>query len=89
VLPSTLPALLASLPPGATVAAYPTLGVVRIAADAIPNLTAPFVIESCPPELKADRDLFGAAPASLPLMRAMKAQLDPNDVLSPGRFVGR
>jgi glycolate oxidase FAD binding subunit len=47
------------------------------------------VIEACPPELKQTLDVFGEPPPSLALMRALKAQLDPNRVLSPGRFVGR
>ncbi|HSP55827.1 MAG TPA: FAD-linked oxidase C-terminal domain-containing protein, partial [Dehalococcoidia bacterium] len=33
--------------------------------------------------------VFGPTPPSFPLMRAIKHQFDPNNVLSPGRFVGR
>jgi glycolate oxidase FAD binding subunit len=87
-LPSRLRALLESLPDEVSIAAYPTLGVVRIGSEDIPDLDAPFIIESCGPEQKADRDVFGAAPVSLPLMQAMKARLDPDNILSPGRFSG-
>ena len=51
--------------------------------------SATCVIERCPPALKRDIDVFGKAPASLDLMRAIKAEFDPNGVLSPGRMVGR
>lgn len=47
------------------------------------------IVDSCPSEAKGDLDVFGEPPASFPLMRAVKQQFDPNDVLSPGRFVGR
>lgn len=47
------------------------------------------VVESCPSEAKGDLDVFGEPPSSFPLMRAVKQQFDPNNVLSPGRFVGR
>ncbi len=47
------------------------------------------VIERCPPGLKREIDVFGDAPPSLALMRAIKAEFDPNRVLSPGRFVGK
>ena len=47
------------------------------------------VVEDAPPQVKRGVDVFGPEPSSLPLMRSIKAQLDPNGVLSPGRFVGR
>lgn len=43
----------------------------------------------CSPELKRQVDVFGPPPPSFPLMRAIKQQFDPNNILSPGRFVGR
>jgi FAD/FMN-containing dehydrogenase len=46
-------------------------------------------VQFCPPELKRQIDVFGPPPPSFPLMRAIKQQFDPNNVLSPGRFVGR
>ncbi|HET9476972.1 MAG TPA: FAD-binding oxidoreductase [Dehalococcoidia bacterium] len=46
-------------------------------------------VQFCSPELKRQIDVFGPPPPSFPLMRAIKQQFDPNNVLSPGRFVGR
>ncbi|HZT05815.1 MAG TPA: FAD-binding oxidoreductase [Chloroflexota bacterium] len=45
------------------------------------------VILRRPPEARGV-DAWGAPGDALPLMRAVKAQLDPRGVLSPGRFVG-
>ncbi|HEY5638878.1 MAG TPA: FAD-binding protein [Dehalococcoidia bacterium] len=92
-LPSELPALLERLPPDSSVVAYPTLGVARLRLRNEGELTSLMalgaVIEDAPPEVKRGIDVFGREPAALPLMRAIKAQLDPKGVLSPGRFVGR
>jgi glycolate oxidase FAD binding subunit len=38
--------------------------------------------------LDADLDAWGSAGDALPLMRAVKSQLDPKSTLNPGRFVG-
>lgn len=46
------------------------------------------VIERAPAAIKAAHDVWGARPASLPLMREIKRRFDPDDVLAPGRFVG-
>ncbi len=101
VLPSRLPALVAEAPSDAGVEAHPATGLCRLSlpeatAEAIAEvraLAARFggtcVIERCPPDLKRGIDVFGDAPPSLALMRAVKAEFDPNRVLSPGRFVGK
>lgn len=47
------------------------------------------VVARAPPEVKAWLDVWGPAPPSLALMRALKQQFDPRGVLNPGRFVGR
>lgn len=92
-LPSELPSLLEELPSHARFLAYPTLGVVRMRlrdeGELPPLVAMGAVVEDAPPEVKRGIDVFGPEPASLPLMRSIKAQLDPNNVLSPGRFVGR
>jgi len=41
-----------------------------------------------PPALRSQLDLWGTPPATLALMRAIKAQWDPRGVLNPGRYVG-
>jgi glycolate oxidase FAD binding subunit len=93
VLPSELPALLADLPADVPFEAYPTLGVVRLrlsdAAALEPLLARGAVVEAAPVDVKRSIDVFGGALPSLPLMRSVKAALDPNGVLSPGRFAGR
>jgi glycolate oxidase FAD binding subunit len=101
VLPSRLPALLAEAPSDAVIEAHPATGLCRMSftgatAEAISEaraLAARFggtcTIERCPPDLKRSIDVFGDAPPSLSLMRAVKAEFDPNRVLSPGRFVGK
>lgn len=46
------------------------------------------VIEEAPEALRGRLDLWGPAPEALPLMRALKAQWDPRNVLNPGRYIG-
>lgn len=53
------------------------------------GLGANVVIESAPVELKRERDVFGELPAGFEIMRGIKEELDPNGILSPGRFAGR
>jgi glycolate oxidase FAD binding subunit len=93
VLPSDLPALLESLPRDVECEAYPTLGVLRawLRDDVhLPSLLAAgAVVESAPATVKGTIDVFGREPPSLGQMRRLKAEFDPNGVLSPGRFVGR
>ncbi|MCH7483572.1 MAG: FAD-binding protein [Chloroflexi bacterium] len=95
-LPSELPSLLEGLPTDARFLAYPTLGVVRMRlrdeGELPPLVAMGALIEDAPPEVKRGIDVFGPEPPSSAaggLMRSIKAQLDPNGVLSPGRFVGR
>jgi glycolate oxidase FAD binding subunit len=40
------------------------------------------------PDKMSDFDVWGNAGDALPLMKAVKLQLDPNNTLNPGRFVG-
>jgi glycolate oxidase FAD binding subunit len=46
------------------------------------------VIEACPPSLKDHLDVWGDVGPALAIMRQLKATLDPNGILNPGRFVG-
>jgi glycolate oxidase FAD binding subunit len=101
VLPDKLPALVAEAPSDAGVEAHPATGLCRLSlteakAEAITEVRAiaarfggSCVIERCPPVLKREIDVFGEAPPSLSLMRAIKAEFDPNRTLSPGRFAGK
>ena len=49
---------------------------------------ASLVIERCPTVLKESIDVWGDPGASIALMRAVKAKLDPKNTLNPGRYVG-
>ena len=44
---------------------------------------------AAPEALRGDLAMWGAPPPALELMRAIKAQFDPNATLAPGRFVGK
>ena len=46
------------------------------------------VIERCPLALKRKIDVWGGEVAGIDLMRRVKREMDPKNVLSPGRFVG-
>ena len=46
------------------------------------------VVEDIAPGLKARVDVWGGVGAALPLMQRLKASLDPQSILNPGRFVG-
>jgi glycolate oxidase FAD binding subunit len=49
---------------------------------------AQLVVVQAPVALKQTLDVWGAPPGGFPLMRSIKASLDPNGILNPGRFVG-
>lgn len=46
------------------------------------------VILHCPAELKGAVDVWGKSGDDFPLMRRVKEQFDPGEVLNPGRFLG-
>jgi glycolate oxidase FAD binding subunit len=46
------------------------------------------VIEAIDPTLKDRVDVWGHVGSSFPLMKRLKATLDPQGILNPGRFVG-
>ena len=45
------------------------------------------IIAAAPPALKEKIDVWGDPPPSLPLMREIKRQFDPESILNPGRFI--
>ena len=52
------------------------------------TLGGSLVIESAPVKIKNSIDAWGDLGARGELMRRIKQQLDPADILSPGRFAG-
>lgn len=46
------------------------------------------VVEICPDDVKSRMDVWGPAPSGMAIMRRIKEQFDPNNVLNPGRFIG-
>ncbi len=50
------------------------------------NLGSALIIENTPSELRNGIEAWGQSGASTGLMRRVKQQLDPDDILSPGRF---
>jgi glycolate oxidase FAD binding subunit len=71
----------------------PPLGLLSGACNAVyaatQNLGGTAVVEACPAALKQHVNVWGnVASGPLALMRALKNEFDPKNILSPGRFVG-
>ena len=62
-------------------------GLRRIQAAAA-NLGGGAIIERCPDDVKAYIDVWGEHPSGMPIMRRLKRQFDPQNILNTGRFVG-
>ena len=52
------------------------------------NLSGALVVELVPPELKHSLDVWGPVPSSFPVFRNLKTEIDPANIMNPGRFVG-
>jgi glycolate oxidase FAD binding subunit len=50
------------------------------------HLGGNLVVENAPTEIKNEFDVWGDFGSVTGLMKRVKAQLDPNNMLSPGRF---
>jgi hypothetical protein len=46
------------------------------------------VVESAPPEVKMQLEVWGPPPSSFALLQALKRKFDPEGILSSGRFIG-
>ena len=46
------------------------------------------IVERCPDDVKAHIDVWGAEPSGMQIMRRLKRQFDPQNILNPGRFLG-
>ena len=87
---------------GAATVAYPTLGIafttgvagegtareVEAARAALGRDRGSLVLCEAPASVRAQVDSWGPPPPAIALMRRLKAELDPEGRLAPGRFVG-
>jgi glycolate oxidase FAD binding subunit len=103
VLPECVAPLSESLEHGGFVS-YPTLGVgfvsghvsavgpvaqaIEKARQALDRMGGSLVVEEAPAEVRARCDVWGQTTKALSLMRSVKARLDPEHRMAPGRFVG-
>lgn len=94
---------LASLAPGAHLAVSPGVASVQVVVEEAPEQGSGWlatvrkaastgadaaVIVSAPPRLKHDLDVWGEAPpASVAVMRSLKREMDPREVLNAGRYI--
>lgn len=94
---------LATIAPGARLAVSPGVASVRVTIDDAHGKSAGWlaharqavatgadaaIIEYAPPSLKHDLDVWGeASPQSIAVMRAVKREMDPREVLNTGRFI--
>jgi glycolate oxidase FAD binding subunit len=66
----------------------PLLGALRDLAGLVVGHDGHAVVENAPPEAKTQLEVWGLPASSFPLLKALKRTLDPETVLSPGRFIG-
>ncbi len=64
------------------------LAALRQARQALVALRGSLTLAAAPAEVRAGFEPWGATPAAIEVMRRLKARLDPEGRLSPGRFVG-
>ena len=64
-------------------------GIVEAMREGVERLGGGVIVQSCPTALKREIDVWGAEPPGIGVMRRLKAQYDPNNIMNPGRLVGR
>ncbi len=64
-------------------------GIVQTMREGVSQLGGDVIVQSCPTALKREIDVWGAEPSGIGVMRRLKAQYDPNNIMNPGRLVGR
>jgi glycolate oxidase FAD binding subunit len=52
------------------------------------NYSGYVIMFAAPPDLKSATDIWGPPPDAFSIMREIKRQFDPSNLLNPGRFVG-
>ena len=65
------------------------VGIVQQLRDRVNRLGGSVVVQKCPTALKDRVDVWGGEPSGIGVMRRLKEQYDPNNIMNPGRFVGR
>jgi glycolate oxidase FAD binding subunit len=75
-------AIFVRTPPGAAAPAFAAL------TDVAQAHRGHVVLMAAPLDVKRGRDVWGPPPQALGLMRELKRQFDPDNLLNPGRFVG-
>jgi glycolate oxidase FAD binding subunit len=63
--------------------------IVKHVRERVDLLSGTVVVQQCPTALKDRVNVWGAEPSGIGIMRRLKEQYDPNNILNPGRFVGR
>ncbi len=63
--------------------------IVKAMREGMDRLGGGVIVQSCPTALKREIDVWGAEPPGIGVMRRLKAQYDPNNIMNPGRLVGR
>jgi glycolate oxidase FAD binding subunit len=66
----------------------PAVAAIGAARAALAPLGGTLVVTAAPPAVRGAVDVWGPPPPSLAVMRRVKAELDPDHRLAPGRFVG-
>lgn len=65
-----------------------TVEILKLFKEPINHAGGHMVIERCPMEIKSHFDIWDYSSDSLNIMRGLKNQYDPKNILNPGRFVG-
>lgn len=68
---------------------HQAMALTGVVGRAISKSGGSYVIEKCPLALKQQIDVFSDVGSSIDVMRRIKNQYDPNNILNPGRFVAR
>ncbi len=62
-------------------------GLRQIQAAAV-SLGGDAIVERCPAAARSHIDVWGTQPSGITIMRRLKQQFDPDNILNPGRFIG-
>ena len=63
-------------------------GQLRKVQDIACSLGGDAIVERCPESAKPYLDVWGTEPSAMSVMRRLKYQFDPDNILNPGRFIG-